>query len=508
MPLRHMSLSRSSVLILAGCFVAAAVATSLFGQSGDLAVDSERATKLVASGQPEKAIPIYQELVKAVPDNPGLITNLGIAEEMAGHNRDAIEQFNAVLKMDPEYLKARLFLGLADLDVGRPQEAIGQLQKVIERQPGNALARWKLGEAYLTTGDNVRAAEDYRDLCNSDPRNPKGWYGLGQSYFALSLSTIGKLQRLAPDSGYTLALSADAVSRQRQYAAAVVFYRQALQKLPALPGLHAATAEVYRTAGHPDWAAVEEKRERLIAPPCNKQPLACDFQEGRYDHLVEAASREPTAESSYWEAKAYERLGLAAFGRLRELPPGVEFYEMTAETDLAQGEFQQCVKDWQEALKLSPNNSKIAKNLAIAYRQIGDQEDARDLLERLVKSRPENSEDHYLLGDTLLSLHQPAQAIPVLEKSLRLEPGLLVAESSLAKAYLETGRSKEAIPHLKAALSLDHDGALYYDLARAYAKAGQTELAQKMIERARAIRQSQEESKPLPHELEPPPPLP
>jgi predicted Zn-dependent protease len=505
-------MSRSSSLVLTGCFVVA-VAARLFGQVGDqsadLAAGSERAREFVATGQPEKAIPIYQQLVKAVPNNPGLMTNLGIAQEMAGHDRDAIDEFNLVLKMDPEYLNARLFLGLADLDAGKVEEAIGQLQKVIDRQPGNELARWKLGEAYFSTGDNMRAAEEYRALSNSNPQNPKGWYGLGQSYLALSQATVGKLRQLAPDSGYTLALAAEADSRQRQYAAAVQFYGQALQKLPNLPGLHAAVAEVYRTTGRPDWSAVEEKRERLVPPPCSTQSLACDFQEARYDHVVEAASREPGAESYYWKAKAYERLGLAAFDHLKELPPGVEFYEMMAETDLDQGEFRECVKDWQEALELSPNSSKIKKNLAIAYRTTGDQEDARQLLEGLVKSQiksqPEEAELDYLLGDTLLSLHQPTQAIPILEKSLRLRPGLLAAESTLAKAYLATGRPKEAIPHFKAALPADQDGALYADLARAYQQAGQPALAGEMIKRYQEIRGAQSKPKPLP-ELEPPQP--
>jgi predicted Zn-dependent protease len=504
MSLRHMSRLRSSSLLLAGCFVAA-FAASLFGQSADLAKDSERAKEFVGSGQPEKAIPIYQQLVKAVPNNPGLMTNLGIAQEMAGRHRDAIEQLNAVLRMDPEYLNARLFLGLAYFDVGNLQEAIGQLEKVIDRQPGNQLARWKLGEAYLSTGNKVRAAEAYRALCNSDPRNPKGWYGLGRSYLSLSLDTVGKLRRLAPDSGYTLALAAETESRHRQYAAAVQYYRQAIEKLPTLPGLHAAVGEIYRTTGHPDWAALEEKRDRLPASPCNTQTLACDFEEARYDHLVETAGREPTAESYYWEAKAYERLGLAAFERLRELPPGVEFYEMLAEADLSQGEFRRCVKDWQEALKLAPNNSKIQRNLAIAYRQTGEQEDARRLLEALVKSQPEEADLDYLLGDTLLSLHQPSQAIPILEKSLRLDPGLLVAESSLAKAYFETGRPKEAIPHFKAALPADQDGALYYDLARAYQQEGQPGLAEEMIKRYQEIRGTLARPKQLP-ELQAPPP--
>ena len=509
MSLRNPPRSRSSPLLLASCFTLA-LAAPLLGQSGgqssDLAADSEHAREFLASGQPGKAIPIYQQLVKAVPDNPGLMTNLGIAEEMAGRDRDAIEEFNAVLKMDPDYLNARLFLGLAQLDAGKPQEAVGQLQKVIDRQPGNELARWKLGEAYLTAGNNERAAEEYRDLCNSDPRNPKGWYGLGHSYLALSLATVGKLRRLAPDSGYTLALAAEADSRQRQYSAAVQFYRQAMQKLPSLPGLHAAVAEVYRAAGHPEWAAAEETREHLMAPPCNTQPLACDFEEARYDQLLSAASQHPAPESYYWETKTYDHLAIAAFDHLRELPPGIEFYELMAETDLAQGEFLQCVKDWQEALKLRPNDPKIEKSLAIAYRQAGDQENAKEVLEGLVKSRPENSEAQYLLGDTLLSLHQPAQAIPILEKSLRLDPGLLLAEISLAQAYLEARQPKEAIPHFRAALSLDRNGALYYDLARAYQQAGQTDLAQKMIERARAIRLAQEEAKSLPHQLEPPPP--
>jgi predicted Zn-dependent protease len=499
--------SRLIDVVAASCLVLS-LAWPLFGQSTDLASESERAKEFMASGQPEKAIPIYRELVRALPNNVGVITDLGIALEMGGHDREAIKQFNVALKLDPQYLNARLFLGLAHLEVGKPQDAIAQLEKVVDAQPTNELARWKLGEAFSSLGNYARAEEEYRGLCDLNPRNAKGWYGLGHSYLSLSLSTVDKLRRLAPDSGYALALSADVYSRQQQFPAAVQLYREAMQKLPALPGLHVAVAEAYRAAGHPDWAVVEGKREPPTAPSvCKTQPLACDFQEAHYDQLLNAAARQPSAESYYWESKAYERLALAAFDHLRELPRGVEFYELIAETDLAQGEFQQCVKDWQEVLKLAPNNPKIKKNLAIAYRRAGDQQAAQQLLQKVVESQPEDSEANYLLGDTLLSLHQPSQAVPFLEKSVRADPSLLVAQVSLAKAYLGADRPQEAIPHLKAALPTDKNGALHFELARAYERVGQTKLAEEMIKRSKEIRAALAEPV-LSPQLEPPTPQP
>ncbi|MEJ2008603.1 MAG: tetratricopeptide repeat protein [Acidobacteriota bacterium] len=462
----------------------------------------------MASGHPDKAVPIYERLVHALPGNPGLIMNLGIALEMSGHDRAATNQFITVLKLNPQSLSARLFLGLAYLDLGQSQDAIGQLRKVVAGQPKNELVRWKLGDAYFSLGKYAAAEREFQALCKLNPRNPKGWYGLGRCYFSLWFSTVQKLRHIAPDSGYALALLAGTYSRHRQYATAVQLYRKAMAKLPALPGLHAAVAEIYKTTGHPEWAAVEEKKERLIAPTvCKTDQLACDYREGRYDELLASASHKVSAESYYWESKAYLRKSTAAYAHLSELPPSAEFHEITAKVDLAQGEFRKCVKEWQEALRLSPNDPEIEKNLAIAYKSFGDQENARKILARLVTRRPEDSDVNYLFGDTLLSLHQPSQAIPFLKKAVRLNPSLLPAQGSLAKAYFETGQAKQAIPHFKAALSIDRDGSLHYELARAYQQEGQIALAEQMVKRFQKIRQAQAQPQKSPP-LEPPTPLP
>jgi predicted Zn-dependent protease len=459
------------------------------------------------SGQPEKAVPIYQQLARALPDNPGLIMNLGIALEMSGHDRVASSQFVTVLKLDPENLGARLFLALAYLNLGQPKDAIGQLQKVVAGQPTNEVAWWKLGEAYFELGNYAEAEKQFLALCRLNPQNPRGWYGLGRCYFSLWFLTVRKLRRAVPDSGYALALAANVYSQHHQYATAIQLYRKALLKVPNLPGLHTEVANIYKTTGHPEWATIEEKREDLIAAPsCKSDPLSCDYEEGRNDEVIAAASHRPSPEAYYWESKAYLRKSSAAFAHLSALPPSAELHEMMAKVDLAQGEFRKCLKEWQEALRLSPNDPGIQENLAIAYRQVGDQEDARKVLAGLVARRPENSDVNYLYGDTLLSLRQPSQAIPFLEKAVNLEHGLLVAQSSLAMAYFETGRYKEAIPHLKAALSIDRDGSLHYDLARAYQQVGQEAMAEQMLKQYRKIRTTLAQPQ-KPPQLDPPIPL-
>jgi len=494
-------------LVLPGCLILV-LSYPLFGQSESLAEKSRRAKELISAGQPEKAIPIYQELVRALPENPGLIMDLGMALSMAGRDQDAIKEFEAALRLNPHYPNALLFLAMAHLNLNQPQKAVEPLQEVLAGQPQNELARWKLGEVYYALENYTEAARHYRELGQLNPQNPKAWYGLGRCYMSLSVSASGKTRQLDPYSGYSLALFAESYAEEHQYGAAFQLYRQAMERLPTLPGLHAAVADIYKKTGHPDWAAVEEEMDRRIGPSeCSTQQPACDFQAGRYDELIAPARPQATAESSYWQSKAYYRMSVAAFARLSELPPSAEFHEIKAQADADQEEFRACVEELQEARNLSPNNPEIEKNLAIAFRRIGDQKDARELLEELVKRQPGRSEANYLLGDNLLSLHQPAQAIPFLKKALGLDPGLLVAHSSLAKAYLETGQAKEAIPHLEASLSTDSDGALHYQLARAYQHEGQAARAEEMLKRYQEIRGAQAQEKKSPR-IDPPPPLP
>jgi predicted Zn-dependent protease len=71
-----------------------------------------------------------------------------------------------------------------------------------------------------------------------------------------------------------------------------------------------------------------------------------------------------------------------------------------------------------------------------------------------------------------------------------LDPKLLAAHKSLARADLAIGKATEAIPHLKTALVTDKDGSLHYQLAKAYQATNQEQLAKSMLTQYQKIQQS------------------
>src|SRR5256885_5308872 len=68
---------------------------------------------------------------------------------------------------------------------------------------------------------------------------------------------------------------------------AFYLYRRALEKAPAMRGLHRAVAEIYRQTEHPDWANMEEEKEvSLPQPDCRTPTLDRKSTRLNSSHLV------------------------------------------------------------------------------------------------------------------------------------------------------------------------------------------------------------------------------
>ncbi len=460
----------------------------LCAQSDELALKSQRGKEAMAAGRFAEAATIYSELVRDLPDNPGLLMNLGLAQHMAGQYRKAIPPLDAAVKLEPKLLPAWLFLGASHLKLGQPAKAIAPLEKVLELDANQKDARGMLADALFSLDRLERAAAEYRKVSELELDNPKGWYGLGRSFDALSRRAFAEIEKAAPESEYWLALVAGTRVAKQQYSSAFFFYRQALEKQPKMRGIHGALADVYKRTGHPDWAATEEARERALgAPDCSQARIECDFARGRYREVVEAAKGQKSAAAYYFASLAYNELALEAFSRLAQLPSSAELHQLMAESHRNQGRHSEAVKEWRETLKLSPGDPGIERELAVSLHQSRDYEGAQALLQRLLERDPYSAEVNFLLGDSLLNSQQPEKAIPYLKKAALSDPKVLAAQASLGRAYIQAGQAAQAIPHLKAALPLDDDGSLHYQLARAHLAAGRQDLAKEALEKYQQI---------------------
>ena len=285
--------------------------------------------------------------------------------------------------------------------------------------------------------------------------------------------------RDSPESALGLALVAEARLKQDQRAAAFHLYRQAIDRGPRLHGLHAAVAGIYRDEGHPDWAAVEEEKERrLPAPDCSREPLECAFSAGKHQQVVAIASKLGSPEAHYWLVRAYNELAVQASSRLAALPPSAESHEWMAQMYRNERRYGESAQELKRAVDLTPGDPRLRMELAEMLWLNRDFAGAQQVLEELLRAQPDEPGSNHLLGEVLLAQQQPERAIPPLEKAVRLEPGRAEVHGALGRAYALMDRAADAVPHLKKAISADTDGSLRYQLARCYRAIGETEKAE------------------------------
>ncbi len=449
----------------------------------DLAEKSRVGKELMAAGRYAEAVSVYRDLVKAVPANPALLLNLGMALHLAGQDGDALVELQNARRLLPDSVPAALFLGLTNLGLGRPADAVPPLQRAVALQPDNAEAQSALAEALLSLGHYPDAEKHLEKVSRLSPKDPATWFNLGRTYEELARSAFEDLLKRSPESAFALVLEAEQRLKSDRRDQAFHLYRRALERDPTFRGLHAALAGIYRGAGHGDWAAVEDERERsLPRATCVRDTLECAFVAGKYQDAVAAASRAQTPKAIYWLARGYDALAAQAFARLAALPPSALSHEWTAETLRDQRRYVESAGEWRQAIALVPDDPRLKIELALTLRLDHDFAEAQRVLEDVVRAQARAAEPNYLLGDVLLAQQQPERALPFLEKAVALEPKHIYAQGALGRAYALLGRAADAIPHLEQGLPGDEDGSVRYQLARAYQAAGRTQEAQAALE--------------------------
>ena len=471
----------------------ALLAAGLAGQQPDpLVLKSQQAKRLLVEGRFAEAIPLYQELVKALPGNPGLRLNLGIAQHMTGRDREAAATLGEVLRVHPNHGQALAMCGASYLRLGDPARAFGFLERASRALPQDVEILEMLADASLLSGKFGRATSALRALAKLQPAGPRIWAGLGRGYEALAEEAFAKLDSLHPGSAYWLALTAETRMKQRQFRSALGLFREALAKQNRRDWRESAAA-IYEQAGHPDWAAAEKSRAaQMPGPACSKVSAECHFLAQRYLQAAETPGQ--TAEALYWRSKAFNELAREAFIELSRFPDSAEWHAFLGNLYRTQNKHAESIKEWQAAIELLPGDQELRRELAATELANKDFARAEAILQRLAETTRDNAEVQSLLGEALIAQQKFDDAIPPLAKAAKLAPAALAVRASLGRALLSAGRAAEAVPHLRAALPTDRDGSLHFQLSRALGALGQTAEAERFAEKSRQLRRALEEA--------------
>ncbi|MFC1639283.1 tetratricopeptide repeat protein [Gemmatimonadota bacterium] len=98
---------------------------------------------------------------------------LGEAYFEAGALNQAIEQYQAALRMEPEFHDLRYRLGRLLLDAGRSLEAREELQLAVDARPGSQSSQLALGLACYVSGDAVTARRIWEQLLAENPEDTR-----------------------------------------------------------------------------------------------------------------------------------------------------------------------------------------------------------------------------------------------------------------------------------------------------------------------------------------------
>jgi tetratricopeptide (TPR) repeat protein len=199
---------------------------------------------------------LFRHTLAVTENNAIAHYDLSVALDEKGRRNEAIDEYRAVLKIQPGMARAHLNLG-ADLDkAGQADEAMLQYQEVIRLEPGNAKAHNNLGVALFGQGKTDEATKEFQDAARLAPDNAHI-----RNILATALYTQGRIDeaiqqfqealRLQPDYAEAHFNLACVLAKRGQTDEAIKHFQEAVRLNPNYPGARERLAKLLQAPDKP-----------------------------------------------------------------------------------------------------------------------------------------------------------------------------------------------------------------------------------------------------------------
>lgn len=425
-----------------------------------------RGESYVQQGRMNEAVGEFEAALRVDPNNADAHQKLGVAYTKLGREAEAMREYEAAVRIDPRHSKARFDLGLAYERMGFWKDAAVQFEASLDGEPSRAKAHLHLGEAYRHMGALEEAVREYEAALRIEPTLSK----------AVKAHASARTEA-ASEQGHI-----EYYGRRLELFRALVAY-EAGQARPMMT--HMTTMFIACPMGQPARDSGEYKHcGRGLEIPLGLAPCAvlCPFCFSLF--FVDAEQNSPEyadADLNLTVTQGPALIGYAAtpdhraHGRLHSriakrtsggcvliaAPLADETMQMfhlsPNSPSIAVIPGAPTLQDLANGLRAPSVLANFVLESALAAYAEGRYWETVGLAQRAMVICPESARAHHILADALDELGTLEAAVGEYQEALRLDPGFSMTYNNLGLVYNKLGRTKDAAQAYQVALRIDPD---------------------------------------------------
>src|ERR1035437_7978161 len=322
-------------------------------------------------------------------------------------------------------------------------------------------------------------------------------------------SALSKAHPTNPDPFAHLGLLA---ARQEQYTEAIAFYRKAMALNPAMPGLRLNLGLALFKDGQYKQAIQTFTPLLKAESPSSPETLRLAVLVGMSHYgLGEYAAAAPyLKQAADHDSQNLPLLLTLAHSCLlsKQYPCVLDAYHKmvalnadSAEADMLVGEALDEMKDRigptresRAAVQANPKEPNVHFGLGYLLWMQGQTQEAAQQFQAELNNDPEHIQAMLYLADAEIQMNQMEDARPLLEKLVKISPASSMGHLDLGIVYAETGRGEDALGEFKTAIALKPaDVNAHWRLGRLYRSMGKTGEAKAEFDKSKSLNKAADE---------------
>jgi tetratricopeptide (TPR) repeat protein len=454
--------------------VASTVLLAALAFSAQAPLAAEDAVAAIARGLDAgeaSAVVLAEETAARFPDNATVLMWLGHAYRKTGEFTAAAGAYRRAANLAPEH--PEVLMGQAALReaVGDVGTALALYEHIVDISPGFAAAWRAAGLSHMQTGNHARAADYFKRYVQfaPDDQDVLYLYGVALYFGGRHDDAIVTLQDAIvryPDLvSVKYALGVVLADRPANHGEALILLRAAAEADFERPEATYLIGRINADRGDLDAAVTAFEATIRMAPDhldAHYRLATALGRLGRRDEAAPIMQRFSELQQELNASEAYDKQLKATRNELAAALRARDGAAATAAVDVLLG--------------LAPEDPDVLVTAAKVWISGGREAAAFDALEAASQIAPDNWEANYLYGLLLGRRERFADALGPLRRSLAANPLFAETHVVVGNVLMELGAPADAIASYLAAIDLEADNPGYWlNLATAYGELGRVD---------------------------------